>query len=224
MMLHLLVNLLFILTTPHAPAPPPSTHDYSRAAREVIDEMNRVRKDPSDYAEKYIRPRRKFYRGKEYEVSPTLSIVSIEGVEAVDDCLEALAKAKSAGPLKWSEGLALASADHVKDQGRSGKVGHAGEDQSTPSERVERYGEWKKTVGENISYGSDVPREIVIQLLIDDGVPSRGHRENILNPQFHVAGAAIGPHKEFRHMCVMDLAGGFTEHAHGSEKERKRSQ
>jgi uncharacterized protein YkwD len=35
------------------------------------------------------------------------------------------------------------------------------------------------TVGENISYGTTKPREIMIALAIDDGVPDRGHRTTI---------------------------------------------
>ncbi len=37
---------------------------------------------------------------------------------------------------------------------------------------------------ENIQYGHDDVRYAVIDLLIDYGISSRGHRENILNPEF----------------------------------------
>jgi hypothetical protein len=214
MTIPVLISMLLVLAVPFTSSDHRSAADYSRLAREVVAEMNLLRSNPSGYAEHYIKPRRRFYKGNEYEVSPRLMLLTEEGVSAVDDCLKALAKARPVPALKWSNGLAQAAADHVKDQGESGALGHEGADGSTPSARVERYGTWKEIVGENIGYGSDEPREIVIQLLIDDGVPDRGHRSNILNPHYHVAGVAIGPHSGFRFMCVMDLAGGFIERAH----------
>lgn len=211
MMLLCVFGLLLLHALPQASEKNYSAADFSRMAREVVEEMNLVRKDPGAYAEQYIRPRRSSYHGKAYELSPYLNLMTEEGVEALDDCVEALKKAKPAPALSWSSGLARAASDHVKDQGKSGDTGHKGSDHSDPTERMERYGAWKRINGENISYGSAEPREIVIQLLIDDGVSSRGHRENILNPAFRTAGAAIGPHKEFRFMCAMDFAGGFAD-------------
>jgi hypothetical protein len=50
---------------------------------------------------------------------------------------------------------------------------------------------------------------IVASMLIDDGVPSRGHRQNLLDARFKVIGVAIGPHPSYGHMCVIDLAGSY---------------
>lgn len=36
-------------------------------------------------------------------------------------------------------------------------------------------------MGENLDFGNWSAVEIVIALLVDDGVPSRGHRANILS-------------------------------------------
>lgn len=58
-------------------------------------------------------------------------------------------------------------------------------------------------------YGSDDPTDIVAQLLIDDGVPSRGHRKNILNKEFKIVGVAFGPHTKFKNMTVQNFAGGM---------------
>ena len=58
-------------------------------------------------------------------------------------------------------------------------------------------------------YGSDDPTDIVSQLLIDDGVPSRGHRKNILNKDFKIVGVAFGPHTKFKNMTVQNFAGGM---------------
>lgn len=60
--------------------------------------------------------------------------------------------------------------------------------------------------GENISYGYDDARKIVIQLLEDDNVLNRGHRKNILSRAFTHVGIGCGTHKRYNYMCVQDFA------------------
>ena len=52
---------------------------------------------------------------------------------------------------------------------------------------------------------------MVLQLLIDDGVASRGHRHNLFNPDLHQAGAGSAPHRDYRTVTVIDYADGFVE-------------
>ena len=134
-----------------------------------------------------------------------------EGVEAVNEAIWFLKRARAVDPLRPSKGMSLAARDHVRDQGRSGRTGHRGSDGSRPSERVSRYGKWQEVIGENVSYGRNTGRGVVIQLIVDDGVPGRGHRKNLFEPDFRVTGIACGSHPAYRHACVIDLAGGYTE-------------
>jgi uncharacterized protein YkwD len=77
--------------------------------------------------------------------------------------------------------------------------------------RVSRQVEWTGSIGENISYGTNDGRDVVIQLIVDDGVPGRGHRVNIFSPDFRLAGVACGPHPTIRTVCVINFAGGTVE-------------
>ena len=93
----------------------------------------------------------------------------------------------------------------------SGEVGHTGTDGSDPWERLRRYGAIRGSAAENISYGGATGRDVVLQLLIDDGVRDRGHRDNMFDPLFHVVGVSCGPHAEYEVMCVLVYAQGFDE-------------
>lgn|GEM_PF-4134520 len=53
---------------------------------------------------------------------------------------------------------------------------------------------WDVAAAEGIACGPETAREVIVQRLIDDGVLDRGHRDNIFDPRFGVAGAAGGPH------------------------------
>ncbi|MCB0833462.1 MAG: CAP domain-containing protein [Bacteroidetes bacterium] len=178
--------------------------------KDVFRELNLVRTNPKAYAQ-IVLDLKKHYEGKMLNLPGQIPLQTTEGWKAAKECYEYLLKAEPVEPLRPSRGLSSASKDHVQDQGRTSNVGHDGTDGSSMVERIERYGNWHVTVGENIDYGNNTGREIVLALLIDDGVPSRGHRTNIMNPEFRAVGIACGPHKGYRYMCVMDLAGDFSK-------------
>jgi uncharacterized protein YkwD len=172
---------------------------------QMINEINLVRTDPKGYA-KLLTNRLRYYEGNLLELPGQIPIRTQEGVRALEETIQALKIARPVPALKLSEGLSRAAADHVKDQGRHGLFGHQGTDGSTPASRAGRYSSGPAQVGENVSYGAWIPRDVVIDLLVDDGVPSRGHRRNMLNPAYQHAGAACGNHSKFGTMCVIDFA------------------
>ena len=47
----------------------------------------------------------------------------------------------------------------------------------------------------------------VLNLAIDDGVPSRGHRTNIFKEQFFYTGAGTEPHKVYQSETVVTYSG-----------------
>ena len=61
--------------------------------------------------------------------------------------------------------------------------------------------------GENISYGTTKPRDILIALAIDDGVESRGHRTNIFAEDWQEFGSCYGEHAGYRDMAVIVYRG-----------------
>jgi len=58
---------------------------------------------------------------------------------------------------------------------------------------------------ENCSFGKYRGKDIVLQLLIDEGVASLGHRKNCLNASYTKLGVSFGDHKKYRKCAVMDF-------------------
>lgn len=178
-------------------------------ARQLLAETNVARTEPQRYAG-YLRELRRHFEGKIYRAPGSVEmVVTVEGVAAVDDAIRFLEHQSPVPPLKWSPGLALAAADLVHEQAQTGDVGHTGHKSGDMERRIERHGSWQRRIAENVGYGPQTPRLMVMELIIDDNVPDRGHRKNIFGHAFTVAGAACGSHPVYRNMCVMDFAGAF---------------
>ena len=64
---------------------------------------------------------------------------------------------------------------------------------------------------ENVSYGSDTARDVVIQLIVEDGQFPKYHRENIFTLDFQVTGVACDSHPEWRSVCAIIYANGYLE-------------
>jgi len=183
----------------------------STLEKQVVLELNKVRSDPSRYARSFLAPQRKYYTGQKLVYPGEIPIRTQEGIRAFEECIQVLAKTRSMGILAPRAGLARAARDHVLDQSKTGQTGHDGRDQSDVSRRANRYGRWNGKIGETIQYGHAAAARIVSSLLIDDGVPSRGHRKIILDPLFRNAGVAFGPHPKFRNMCVIVFAAEYAD-------------
>ena len=107
-----------------------------------------------------------------------------EGPSAVKEAIDYLNSANPLPPLKWNKKISKAAEDHTKDIGPKGITGHDGSDGCTMEDRLLRHGLPESWMGECIDFGSKDGRSVVISLVIDDNVPSRGHRSNIFNPKY----------------------------------------
>lgn len=169
--------------------------------RGVLAEINFARTQPRAYAER-LREYREHFKGKiVYYPGNPVGLRTVEGVKAVNEAIRFLEKQAPLEPITASTLLARAASDHVTEQGPRGATGHISQDGADPRDRVQRRG-GGNYVAEVITYGPPSATEVVRQLIVDDDVPSRGHRRTLFAAEMRYAGVACGPHRGYRVMCV----------------------
>jgi len=183
--------------------------------RDMIYEINRIRSDPKSYIQ-YLQPMlssakdklETFGKGeKNYSVTFMSSVkngieiktvdttwhyTNVEEVKAITTLINDLKKLKPLSVLKPDSGIYNAAKKHANDQNEhEWTLMHTGSDGSAPWDRILSFSPTMSFGNENIAGNSKkivTARDIVIQLLIDDGIPGYGHRYNLLNPSWtHVA-------------------------------------
>jgi uncharacterized protein YkwD len=167
-----------------------SRPDLSENEKDVILFINKVRLNPQLFARIY------------------LANMKDCGADALD-CYNELLSAQVVAVLKPSKALITAAGNHAHYMGENGLTGHQGPDEPPLHERVAKYGRYTgKYDGpwENCSYGFQNPLDIVLQLLIDDGVKGHGHRKNILNKNAGYIGVSTARHRIYNFNCVMNFA------------------
>ncbi|MBC7797790.1 MAG: CAP domain-containing protein [Pyrinomonadaceae bacterium] len=184
----------------------------SELEAEILNEINEVRRNPQSYAV-FLENYKKFYNGKELTLPQKSVCITNEGASAVDEAIAYLKTAKPVADVRLNIGLTSAANNHLNDLQKNNIRGHKGSDASFPDARVEKYGFWTAPVYEIINYNSASARETVMQILIDDGNKTRGHRTKLLDAKDKVIGLKCGETKNYGKTCVIVLTGGLTLHS-----------
>jgi hypothetical protein len=104
------------------------------------------------------------------------------------------------------------------DIGPKGMVSHSssekikdgnGEREANAKDRLKKHGSIISCYGENLSFHCVDAKEVIMGLLVDDGSKTRGHRHNILNPDFNYMGCFTGDHSDFNQMSCINYCAGY---------------
>lgn len=174
--------------------------NYEELARKVVKEINKVREDPTSYIEK-IENQMRYLQGSLLKIPGQEAIITNEGELAYEEALGYLKNKEGVKKLKSWKPINLVCEDHVNDIGEKGLITHDSSDWKNLGERAGKYCKWQGAINENLDFGNTTAENIVIAMLIDDGVADRTRRENIFNNDFNYIGAACGDHKEY-HICT----------------------
>lgn len=182
----------------------------TKIARDIFRATNDARTNPSNYLSSVVMPYHDSIQesgGQSYVlIGRNTRLLLNEGKVATNELINYLRSAQPREAMTYDTDLEKAARDHALDIGENSILGHSGSDGSTVGERVTRHRSWT-TVGENIAYGTRDGADVIRGLLIDDGVKSRGHRDNIMATNFKKMGAYCAEHgSQYGYSCVIVYA------------------
>lgn len=181
--------------------------DYISVTKDLYRELNRARTDPKNLLPD-LKKMRNYFKDKEYR-NPKLDYVLMtdEGVKGVEEAIDYIRhKAKFVEKLKQDEKLEEAAIELLDHIGPNGYTQHQHGSKSMKS-RMKKHLDEPGAMAENISFGWKNARDIILQMVIDDGVANRGHRKNLFDNTYERVGIASGMHKGFGHCAVFEFFG-----------------
>ena len=161
--------------------------DYMTAGeKEVIRLCNLARLQPKLFGDTYLQ---KYIDDNELKRSSYITSLFSD-----------LKKAKPLPVFMPQKDLFLSAEEHAIVSGKKGTLGH-----QNFTKRIKKYAPRYASAGENCDYGNDQALDIVMSLLIDEGIADKGHRKNILDPAYNSCGVAIREHKKYEFNAVMNF-------------------
>lgn len=165
----------------------PADYSFMTAdEKAMLEEINLMRANPKGYipyVEAYV---------KEFSEAGWDSATTEEEGQTSKELIGQLRKLEALSVLRPHQELYEVARLHGADLRQMGSIQHQGSDGSMPYNRV-RQGTDLSDGNENIVGGTTYIRESVITLLVDSGIPNRGHRKALLEPKWnYVACYRIG--------------------------------
>lgn len=156
--------------------------------KQILDYINHVRTSPKSFLNEVAIP---------YIEENNLSRNSY-----AKSLIRDLKKIDSKDSLHFDSSLQKMAKDFAQEAGRKGWTGHVRVDK-----RFEKYAEHVDITAENLQFGYNEARDIVMDLLIDIDIPNLGHRKNILDSDFSIVGIATDTHRDYDYITVMNFGG-----------------
>ena len=168
--------------------------------KQLLDEINSVRLNPSNYADKVLKYK-DYFEGNILKIPGIeAGIQTQEGAAAYKEAANALKSAKYTEALIPSKGMCQIANDYLTriQSTEPDKI-----DEIDMNEIIEKYGNYEGELSQSMEYGSPTPEQVVISLLVSDGDSSRGYRQSLLNPNFKQIGIARGNHDKYQSVTVI---------------------
>ena len=181
------------------------SEECERIKREVILESNRIRTNPKAYIpilEDYLSN----FDGNQLRLPDKNEILETEeGPMAYKEAIEFLKNQKPINTIEFDEEASKVAQDYSKFLFNSKE--DQLEDESQIQQRVEKYLEYDYSLSENIDFGGCTGIEVIVNLLVDDGVKNRIHRENLFSDKYEYYGVGVFEHPDYEFCTVIDYFG-----------------
>lgn len=183
--------------------------------QQVVAEINAARTRPQDYIAGLIAYRGTIRDGFAIKTMPgangpyTARVRLREGVAGVDNAIAFLRRQLPVNPIAGDALLLSAARRFADEQARTARWGHISADGSDLDARIEADGTRRIANAETIMYGKSSARDIVMHLIIDDGVRDRSHRDVIFDGSLTLVGTACRPHPKWM-ICVSEYSSNET--------------
>ena len=189
-----------------------STIDFKTLPNEILFKINHVRKYPN-LAISSVLDRLNYFKDFEFSSPDYAKVKTSEGSEAVLECVDFLRVQTALPEVELHERLSKAAYRHATSFCYNSNLGslYQGTSDATPEQRIAKIVSWKNMAGECLNIGNFKATDIIISLLIDDGMDERPNRLTLLHKEAKYVGIACVPNKVFQIITVIYLIGGEYE-------------
>ena len=167
----------------------------SISLKEVFSEINQVRTNPKAYSEKLKKYITYFKDNKLIMPDSKIRVRTAEGPKAYEEAIEFLNSQEPLESVTGSKGLTKIASEFLEmvkktDPEKLGDI--------NIEKIIDKYGEFSGNFSRAVEFGGTTSEQVIVNLLVCDGDPSRGQRYAILNPNLFMYGLASGIHPEYK--------------------------
>ena len=167
--------------------PANSNSDQTDLEAEILAEINRARTDPQGYAA-WLQEQKQYYNGILLRLPGEKPIRTNKGLRALEEAIAFLQTQQPLTAVDSSEELSTLAATQIDNlfSTTGNKINH-------------------------ITYGRVTAKAIVMQLVVDDGFPSRRHRKSLFQADINHTGVSCQPDRRYSTVCAIAYEGEITE-------------
>lgn len=179
--------------------------DCDRIRAEVIAEVNRIRTNPKSYIPLLEHCLENFDGNILTRPEKDECIETQEGPAPFKEAIEFLKNQRPIPEITFDEEASKVAEEYAQYLSKNPEQNE--DDESKLDERCQKYLEYDFAISECIDYGGTNGKEVILNLLVDDGVLDRTHRENLFSTKFGYYGVGVGTHPEYEFCTVIDYFG-----------------
>ena len=168
--------------------------------KKLIDEINKVRKDPKAFAEKLL-GYKQYFEGN-FLVLPgsDAKVETQEGFKAYEEAANLLKSTEPLPELSPSKGLGKIAADFF-EKIKGTDPDHIGD--IDLNSLISKYGSFTGEFENIIEFGNNSPELIVTNCIVCDGNPDRENRNILLKKDLLKVGMAFGAHVTYGYCTII---------------------